>query len=91
MSPGTNFSTAQLFGFNGINRGKCQTEGSPFLLLVFMCLKVPSLLNDLIQSAHVWGNCLSWSPGASYTCLDVIQPGDPSCSSRSGKLPGWDQ
>lgn len=92
MSPGTNFSTAQLFGFNGLNRGKCQTKASSFfLLLVFVYLKGAQPAEPLGADRTCLEDCLSWSPRASYTNLDVIQDGDPSYSSRSGKLPGWDQ
>lgn len=38
MSPGTNFSTAQLFGFNGINGGNVK-QGDLWLVSVAVCLK----------------------------------------------------
>lgn len=57
MSPGTNFSTAQLFGFNEINRGKCQIGGSSFYLLVFACLKGAQPSESLDAVHTCLGNC----------------------------------
>jgi hypothetical protein len=39
MSPGTNFSTAQLFGFNGINGGNVKQGEISGLFLSLVCLK----------------------------------------------------
>lgn len=54
MSPGTNFSTAQLFGFNGINGGNVKQGGISGLFLLLVCLK-GGQLSKALDAVHTGG------------------------------------